>query len=641
MFVLGTAGHVDHGKSVLVHALTGIDPDRLQEEKERGMTLDLGFAWLKLPSEREISIVDVPGHEKFVKNMLAGVGGIDLALLVIAADEGVMPQTREHLAILDLLGVRRGIIAITKKDLVDEELLELVSLEAREEVKETTLAEAPILAVSAITGEGLPELVSAIDHLLEQTPAKRDVGRPRLPIDRAFTMKGFGTVVTGTLIDGQLSTGQEMEVLPPALRTRIRGLQTHKRKIDTASPGTRVAANLAAVTTDELERGYVVTNPGWLIPTRTIDVKLRLLPYITRPLTHNAIVTFHTGASEMVGKVRLLEGRKLEPGQSAWAQIELKKPVAVVRKDRFIIRSAGGTIGGGEIIDPHAKRRRRSFPGLIESLAARESDNAQEVILATLRAEKFLELEKLAVRCNLSENVVAQFIGQEEAKTGTKKPGIVILGKGSSSLVISDEGWQHLGEETKQLVQNYHKKFPLRHGMPKGELKSRLNMPEQAFIGLLQHLQDEGILIEEGLAIRLPGHEIKLSKEQEVAMGSLLKSLEQNPYSPPSSQQSAVTSHQSGLATNDYRLGSPDTELLNFLIEQGKVVRVSDDIIFAASAYEEMVTRITEHIKSHGKITVAEVRDLFKTSRKYALALMEYLDAQKITRRVGDERVLR
>lgn len=627
MFVLGTAGHVDHGKSALVHALTGIDPDRLHEEKERGMTIDLGFAWLKLPSGREVSIIDVPGHEKFIKNMLAGVGGIDLALLVIAADEGVMPQTREHLAILDLLGIDRGIVAITKKDLVDEELLGLVSLETREEIKGTVLAEAPILTVSALTGEGLPGLVSAIDHLLEYVPTRRDVGRPRLPIDRAFTVKGFGTVVTGTLSDGQLSVGQEVEILPPLFRTRIRGLQTHKQKIDTALPGTRVAANLASIDTDELERGYVVTNPGWLVATRTVDVKLQLLPYVAQPLTHNATVTFYTGASEMMAKVRLLEGRKLEPGQSAWAQIELRKPIALVRKDRFIIRSAGATIGGGEIIDPYAKRHRRPFPGLIETLTASASDDVQEVILTTLRAQKSLELEKLAARCNLPENVVSQFI-EQEAKTESEKARIIVVGKGSGSLVISDEGWEHLVGETKHVVQRYHEQFPFRRGMPKEELRNKLDMPEQAFIGLSQRLRKEGILIEDGSSIRLPGHEIRPTKEQEVAMGNILKSLEQNPYSPP------------GIIAGETKQ-STDTELLNFLIEQGKVVKVSDNIIFAASAYEEMVARVIDHIKSHGSITVAEVRDLFGTSRKYALALMEHLDAQKITRRIGDERVLR
>lgn len=639
MFVLGTAGHVDHGKSTLVHALTGIDPDRLYEEKEHGMTIDLGFAWLKLPSGREVSIVDVPGHERFVRNMLAGVGGIDLALLVIAADEGVMPQTREHLAILDLLGVETGIIVLTKKDLVDEELLGLVSIEAREEVKKTTLTQAPILAVSAVTGEGLPELVSAIDQSLEHTPSKRDVGRPRLPIDRAFTIKGFGTVVTGTLIDGQLSIDQEVEILPPALKTRIRGLQTHKRNIDIASPGTRVAANLSAVTTNELERGYVISSPGWLIPTRIIDVKLRLLPYTTRPLPCNATVTFHTGARETVGKVYLLEGKKLEPGQSIWAQIELRQPVAVVRGDRFIIRSSNETVGGGEIIDPYAKRHHHAKFDVLEGLAARESGNAQEIILRTLKVNGPVGLDKLPALCNLSqgetkvavESLASPFplpSSPDVAGKSKQFPKIAILGKGPSSLVVSDEWWQQLVEKTKQVVQGYHGQFPLRYGMPKEELRSRLNMPEQVFVSLLQHLLDDGTLVEERSTVCLTEHRVHLTSEQQVMADDFIKSLEQNPYSPPSLIEREAKQ-------------SPDSELLNLLIKQGKVVRVSDDIVFATPAYEEMVMGVTEYIKSHGRITVAEVRDLFKTSRKYALALMEYLDAQKITRRIGDERVLR
>jgi len=307
MFVLGTAGHIDHGKSVLVQALTGIDPDRLREEKERGMTIDLGFAWLKLPSGREVGIVDVPGHERFIKNMLAGVGGIDLALLIVAANEGVMPQTKEHLAILDLLGVKRGTVVITKKDLVDEEWLSLVTMEVEELIKPTTLSEAPIVTISALTGEGLPSLISAIDELLSSTEPRRDIGRPRLSIDRVFTISGSGTVVTGTLIDGSLSRGQEVEILPPSLKTRLRGLQTHKARIDTASPGSRVATNLTGVATLQLKRGDVLTNPGWLVPTTMLDAKLRLLPYLRRPLRHNATVSFHTGTAEAMAKVRMLD----------------------------------------------------------------------------------------------------------------------------------------------------------------------------------------------------------------------------------------------------------------------------------------------------------------------------------------------
>ncbi|HJX12322.1 MAG TPA: selenocysteine-specific translation elongation factor, partial [Dehalococcoidales bacterium] len=330
MFVLGTAGHIDHGKSVLVRALTGIDPDRLREEKERGMTIELGFAWLKLPSGREVGVVDVPGHERFVKNMLAGVGGIDLALLIVAANEGAMPQTREHLAILDIIGVRRGIVVITKKDLVDDELLSLVRMEVEEIIAGTALAGAPVVAVSAVTGEGLPELLAVIDGLLETTQPRPDLGRPRLPIDRVFTMAGSGTVVTGTLIDGTLSVGQEVEIVPAGIKSRLRGLQTHRAKIETAEPGSRVAANLVGVNTSQLQRGDVVTRPGWLVPTRLVTVKLSLISYLPRPLRHGAAVSFHTGAAETMARVRLLEADELRPGAATWAQLALDRPVATI-----------------------------------------------------------------------------------------------------------------------------------------------------------------------------------------------------------------------------------------------------------------------------------------------------------------------
>ncbi|MCY3639204.1 MAG: selenocysteine-specific translation elongation factor, partial [Chloroflexi bacterium] len=307
MYVIGTAGHVDHGKSTLVEALTGIDPDRLREEKERGMTIDLGFAWLQLPSGNETSIVDVPGHERFVNNMLAGVGGIDLALLVVAADESVMPQTREHLAILDLLRVERGLVAVTKRDLVDEDWLELVIADVEDTLKGTMLESAAIYPVSAMTGEGLPELIAAIDAMLDDTPPKRDVGRPRLPIDRAFTISGFGTVVTGTLIDGKISTGQDVELVVAGKSTRIRGLQTHKKGQTEAQPGTRVAANIINISQDEVARGEVLTTEGWMRPTDAMDVRLRVIPDAPHALRHNMYITVHTGSSEVVGRLRLPE----------------------------------------------------------------------------------------------------------------------------------------------------------------------------------------------------------------------------------------------------------------------------------------------------------------------------------------------
>lgn len=616
-FVLGTAGHVDHGKSVLVQALTGIDPDRLQEEKERGMTIDLGFAWLKLPSGREVSIVDVPGHERFIKNMLAGVGGVDLALMVVAADEGVMPQTREHLAILDLLRVENGIVVIAKKDLVDEEWLELVTLEVGDALAGTTLAQAPIIAVSALTREGLPSLISTIDYLLDSTAPKRDIGRPRLPIDRVFTIAGFGTVVTGTLIDGCLSLGQEVEILPPVLRTHIRGLETHKHRIDIALPGSRVATNLAGVATSELKRGDVVTSPGWLTPTKALDARLRLLPSAPRALAHNAVVTFHTGAAEVQAKLRLLEGDKLEPGQEAFTQFLLAQPIVAVKDDLFIIRSPKDTLGGGQIVDPRAKRHRRFHSATIKSLMARERGTAEEIILATLEQKEPLELGRLLAICNLP---LKEAEGAIESMAARRE--VVVLGDKRLQLIFSAPRWESLVQEAKQAVQNYQHQFPLRQGMPKEELRGKLKVPAKFFTSALKQLLRDGTLVEAGIAVHLAGYQVQLTAEQQALVDSFLKDLERHPYAPSS----------------ELRL---EPDLLNLLIGQQRVVKVSDDVIFAAAAYDRMVAGVSDYIKSHGRITVAEVRDLFNTSRKYALALMEYLDEQKITRRIGDQRVLR
>ncbi|MFC2066264.1 selenocysteine-specific translation elongation factor [Chloroflexota bacterium] len=615
MFVLGTAGHIDHGKSVLVHALTGIDPDRLREEKERGMTIDLGFAWLKLPSGREVGVVDVPGHERFVKTMLAGVGGIDLALLIIAASEGVMPQTREHLAILDLLKVPRGIVVITKKDLVDEELLTLVKMEVEELIGTGNLSEAPIITVSAVTGEGLPELIVTIDELLGSAEPKKDLGRPRLPIDRVFTMAGSGTVVTGTLIDGSFSVGQDVEIIPAGLKSRLRGLQTHKARVNTASPGSRVAANLVGVRVSQLHRGDILTKPGWLVPTTMVTIKLRLLPDIQRPLRHNATVSFHTGASEAMGKVRLLEGEEVQPGQVTWAQLSLKNPVAVVNGDYFVIRSPMDTLGGGEIVDSHARRLRRFRPDVIQNLQAREEGTAEEIILALLETKQSLELPALFAQCNLptgEARPVIESLIQQGHITG--------IGEGERCLLFATPRWEHMVERVTAILQDYHQRFPARNGMPKVELSSRLKLGVYASAAL-QRLLDQGIMVEDGSVIRLPTHSVQITQAQQTKVDAFLVSLAQNPYASPSEL-------------------IPEPDLLRLLIEQQKVVKVSDSVVFSTPVYNEMVERVISHIQARGKVSLAEVRDLFQTSRKYAQGLLEYLDGEKITRRVGDDRVL-
>jgi selenocysteine-specific elongation factor len=615
LFVLGTAGHIDHGKSVLVHALTGIDPDRLREEKERGMTIDLGFAWLKLPGGREVGIVDVPGHERFVKNMLAGVGGIDLALLIVAANEGVMPQTKEHLAILDLLRVRRGIAVITKKDLVDEELLSLVRMEVEELISTTTIAQAPVMAVSAVTGEGLTELVDTIDELLDTTEPKPDLGRPRLSIDRVFTIAGSGTVVTGTLIDGSLSVGQEVEIVPADLKSRLRGLQTHKSRINTASPGSRVAANLVGVTTSRLQRGDVVTSPGWLQPTRMVTVKLSLISYLQRPLRHGATVSFHTGAAETMAKVRLLEGDELQPGDSTWAQLLLDRPVAVIKGDHFIIRSPMETLGGGDIVDAHTRRLRRFRPEVIQNLKARDEGTAAEVIMALLETKPSLELSALVAQCNLpteeAKSVIESLVQQGQ---------VVDVGEGEHRLLLTADGWERLTERATAVLGDYHRRFPTRSGMPRVELGSRLKLGNHASAALTK-LISRGVMVEDGGQVRLPAHTVQLTSVQQAKIDAFLNSLAQKPYAPPGEL-------------------IPESDLVNLLIEQGRVVKVSEGIFFSSSAYAEMVAKVTAHLKSEGKITLAEVRDMFQTSRKYAQAFLEHLDGEKVTRRVGDERVL-
>ena len=616
MFVLGTAGHVDHGKSALIQALTGIDPDRLREEKERGMTIDLGFAWLKLPSGREVGIVDVPGHEHFIKNMLAGVGGIDLALLIVAANEGVMPQTREHLAILDLYGIKKGIVVITKKDLVDEEWLLLVKMDIEELIAPTALAGSAMIAVSAITKEGLPELLSAIEQILNSMQPKKDIGRPRLPVDRVFTIAGSGTVVTGTLIDGSLRAGQEVEIVPAGLKSRLRGLQTHKTHIDTAAPGSRVAANLVGIATNQLKRGDVLTNPGWLTPSTMLNVRLKLLSYLRHPLKHNTTVSFHTGTAEAMAKVRLLEKEELKPDDTSWAQLLLDEPVAIVKGDRFVIRSPQDTLGGGEIVETRTTRYKRYRANIIQSLESKEKGSAQEILVATLEKNQPQELDSLVRNSGLppaEAKPAVEVLIQEEQ--------LVTVGAGEHRFLFTANGWRNLLGKVQIIVQDYHRKFPTREGMPRGELGNKLQLAAASFTPTLSKLFEEGVLKEEGAFVRLLSHQIQLSREQQAKIDAFLKSLTQNPYAPPGDIM-------------------PEPELLNLLIKQRRVVKVSDNVVFATSAYDEMVKKTVSHIKNRGKITLAETRDMFNTSRKYAQALLEHLDQEKITRRVGDERVL-
>lgn len=621
MYVIGTAGHVDHGKSTLVLALTGIDPDRLQEEKAREMTIDLGFAWLTLPSGREVSLVDVPGHERFIKNMLAGVGGLDAALLVIAADEGPMPQTGEHLSILHLLGVSKGIVVLTKRDLVDDEWLELMREEVRERLKGTTLENANIVPVSARTGQGLDELRAEMDLLLQSTEPRADKGRPRLPIDRAFTIAGFGTVVTGTLIDGSLRVGQEMVVVPSGLKSRIRGLQSHKHKVESIGPGNRVAVNLTGLDVPDLARGMALTTPGWLEPTGRVDVFLNLLADAPEPVEQNDLLDFFTGSAETPSRITLLDTERLEPGQSGWAQLRLRDMVAAVKGDRYILRrpSPSLTIGGGQIVDAHPRRHKRFHDKTIQTLVTLQRGTPEELLLEALgsTASEFKQAyEKAGLDKDQAGKALASLLADSQA--------LQLGGSQNSALLIAAAAWEELMGQVRTLLEGRHRQYPLRRGMGKEELRSRLgsSLPAKAFTPVMSLGVSKGLLAEDSTTYRLPGHEPTYSPLQFAQVERLRRAYAETPYSPPSPEELGV-----------------EPEVVIALVEAGELVKVTDSLYYTRGAYDDMRARMLQEIDSKGEINVAAMRDIFGTTRKYAIPLLEHLDEQKVTRRVGDVRV--
>jgi selenocysteine-specific elongation factor len=615
LFVIGTAGHVDHGKSTLVKALTGIDPDRLAEEKAREMTIDLGFAWLKLPSGREVGVIDVPGHEHFIKNMLAGVSGMDLALLVVAAPESVRQQTREHLAILDLMEVPQAIAVITQADLADADQLTLVSMEIEDIVQPTRFKGAPILAVSAVSGQGLAELKLAIDKALNAAQPKRDIGKPRLPIDRVFTISGAGTVITGTLNDGSLKLGEEIEILPPGLKSRVRGIQTHNTQLASLGPGNRAAVNLVGISPTDLKRGYVLSQPGWLSGTTLLDAKLRMLAEQPRPLRHNTEVSLHAGSGEVMARVRLLEKEEVQPGETSWVQFILDEPLAAVNGDHYVIRSPMDTLGGGIIVEAHPKERHRRFRAeVLENLNARGEGKTEETIVASLKAKQPQELGSL-----ISQSGLAGEVAQAAIESLIQNGRVVSLGEGKTAWLYTYEAWDQVKNNMLALVRDYHRKYPLRLGIAKAEISSKVKLGGH-LAAALQILFDHGALAEESTLLRLSDHQIKLAPAQQAKLDGYLKQLSQNPYSP----------------APDITL---EPDLFTLLLDRGEVVKTTAGVIFSSGAFDQMIAKVLERIKSNGKITLGEARDMFQTSRKYAQALLDTMDERKLSKRVGDDRV--
>lgn len=612
MYVLGTAGHVDHGKSALVQALTGMDPDRLREEKERGLTIDLGFAWLSLPSGRDLSIVDVPGHERFIKNMLAGAGGVDIALLVVAADEGPMPQTREHLAILDLLDIPAGLAVITKCDLVDDDYLDLVETELSETLAGSCLAGAPIVRASAQDGRGISEILGALDALLDTTPRKRNLGRPRLPIDRAFSIQGFGAVVTGTLVDGALEVGQEVELQPGGQRARIRGLQRHKAKVERLEPGTRAAVNLSGLRVEDLERGMVLALPGSLGEVRVLDMALKATELLSHPVAHAAGVTFLSATTEAQGQLRLLDRDELFPGEEAWAQVKLDEPVAVAVGDRCVLRTTNDTIGGGPIVALNPPRHRRKHAATLDALRRKAKGGVAERVLDELLAGPS-EMELLGKKL-IVEQVVLQGAVNELTSAG-------LVQERAGRLLAA--GWlENVRGRVLAVTRAYLAANSLSRAAPREHVRSASGLDATTFDLVVADAVEAGRIEERGAKLAPPGYAVVLSAEQQEEVDRFLESIAAGGYSPP---------------TDDL----PDAALLAYLVDEGKVAATRGGVVFDADIYREMLEQVRTFIDTNGSITLAQARDIFGTSRKYAQAFLEHLDERRVTRRVGDERILR
>jgi selenocysteine-specific elongation factor len=616
--ILGTAGHIDHGKSALVKALTGIDPDRLKEEKERGITIDLGFADINYPDGLTVGIVDVPGHERLVKNMLAGAGGIDLVLLVIAADEGIMPQTREHLHICNLLKIKSGLIAITKADLVENDWIMLVEDDIKNFVKGTFLEKAAIVPVSSKTLLNIELLKEKIKDAALRVKPKPTKGLFRLPIDRVFTLKGFGTVVTGTAVSGTISVDEAVEIVPSKIKSKVRGLHTHGKPIQTAYAGQRVAINLQGVEKEELYRGDSVVIPERFTPTRTIDSKVELLSD-SPPLKTKSLVHLHLNTSEVIARVILYGRDELKPGDSSYCQFRLQKPVIAMSGDRYIIRkfSPVVTIGGGEVLDPSSFRR--SYKGGLDDLNIFEKGTLSEKI-----ATKVKRADIYGISFPLIEGwIKAEIPSIKDSIKALTNSGVLMQ---FENILLHYTAFDSFIKALINILEDFHKKNPLKPGMLKEELRANLNIEPRLFGNLLSSFKD---IVLDKEVIRLATFRAALSQVDETLKTKIIELLEKKGFQPPTKEEinKALKLDQKHLS-----------DILNLMVKEGGIVRISDSIYITSSVYRKMIENLKEIFSRKSEMTVAEFRDILSTTRKYALPFLEYLDSNKITLRVGDIR---
>ncbi len=630
--ILGTAGHIDHGKTSLIKALTGTDTDRLKEEKARGITIELGFASIDLPSGQHVGIVDVPGHEKFVKNMVAGASGIDIVAMVIAADEGVMLQTKEHMEICTLLGIKHGLVVLTKTDMVDEEWLELVTDDIKTFITGTFLEEAPVIPVSSLTGQGIDLFRDTIDQLCSDIPEKTPSSLFRLPVDRVFSMKGFGTVITGTLTSGKINVGDTIMVYPSGITSKVRGIQVHNKSEDVAEAGQRTAINFQGLDKESVNRGDVVSLPETLKSNYLIDSQFHYLSSNLKPLKNRSRVRFHTGTNEIMGNLIILENEELHPGQDGVIQLRLDSPVTCVKDDKYVIRSYSPvrTIGGGRILNPIPTKHKRFRTDIIDGLKTAAKDNLEDTVLfhAAQGGYNGVLFSDLKLMTNTPDKKLNNAV-----QSHLTKRAMILIDKDKRIFLHSDI-FDKLINEVKNFLTKYHGENPLKENMPKEELKSKLPsvLGTKIFNLILTQLTKEKEIIQEEDSVRLKSHVVALQIDQEEVVNNIIKTYKESKLSPPY--------FKAFCENNGYEQKSV-FDILLVLVNDGKIIKVKDDLYFFEDAVNNLKDELVDYLKKNKEITTPQFKDMTGVSRKYVIPLIEYFDSEKVTIRVGDSRHLR
>ncbi len=630
--IIGTAGHIDHGKTTLIRAITGRNTDRLKEEQDRGISIELGFTYFDLPSGQRAGIIDVPGHEKFIKSMLAGVIGIDIVLLVVAADEGIMPQTTEHLAILDLLGIKKGFVVLTKSDLVDEEWIELVEEEIQEELINTFLEGSPIVRVSSTKGEGIEHVIELVDKYTAQLDEKDYNDMPRLPVDRVFSISGFGTIVTGTLLSGQFKTGEEVQIYPGDKKARIRSLQVHDNDVEIAYGGQRVAVNLAGTKKEDLHRGSMIAPVNAMLETMMLDVKIKLLKSLDREIENRTRLKLYLGTKEVLCRLVLLDKEVLIPGEEAYAQLRLEEEVVAKRGDKFILRfySPMFTIGGGEVLESNPAKRKRFDEDIIKELEIKEYGDTKDIIenIIEEKSKNFPSIKELSSSSStLEENL------KEEVEKLSKEGKVLIFYLTKELYPIHINYFNHIKTKIINELSTFHKTYPLRTGMSMEEIRSKYLKNAKAKVAekFIQMLIDQGDVAQALENIKLSSFKIEYNEEQTKIKKDMVHLLDSSAFLPPKKEEIAKLLE---ITKAEFE------EVFNSLLSNGEIIKINDELFLLEKTLNMGIEKIKSFIKTNGSITIGQCRDLLGANRKVTLGILEYLDGLKITKRDEEKRTL-